>query len=206
MPTAAPLANMTRRTCRSVAPIAPIMPRARIRRWAITVNPATESSPTNVSPIVASSRTARACCRRCCAALVPVAMMPWTVPAPVGGWKDVTALPPASKSSDMLDGVAISPGATRPNASCRSLGFSTMPTTRSGRPFTDQAEPIFRPNVVATVAVTAASCGPDRVAARDQAQHGLAERAVRVLGAQVDRGDRPRHRHALMRDRFDGAE
>ena len=64
-PTAAPLASMTRRTCRSVAPMAPIMPSARSRRCAITVNPATESSPMKISPIVASSRTARAWLRCC---------------------------------------------------------------------------------------------------------------------------------------------
>ena len=48
--------------------------------------------------------------------------------------------------------------------------------------------------------------GTDRVAAGDQAQHRLAEDAVRVLGAQIDRSDRSRHRHALVGDRFGGAE
>ncbi len=66
----------------------------------------------------------------------------------------------ALKSSDTLDGALIAPGATSPNASCRFLGFSTMPTTRSRCPFADQVEPIFRLNVVATVRVTAAWSEP----------------------------------------------
>ena len=49
-PTAAPLASMTSRTWRSVAPSEPSMPRARRRRWAITVNPATAIRPTKSSP------------------------------------------------------------------------------------------------------------------------------------------------------------
>ncbi len=43
--------------CRWLAPIAPSMPSARSRRWAITVNPATASRPTNTSPIVARMST-----------------------------------------------------------------------------------------------------------------------------------------------------
>ena len=84
--------------------------------------------------------------------------MPTSVPA--GGWKVVTLVPPALKSRLTLDGVPIVPGATSPNASGRSLGFSTIPTTCSVRPFTDQDEPIFRLNVVAAVAVTAAWAVP----------------------------------------------
>jgi len=49
-PTTAPLAVMTSRTLRSVAPSALIMPSARIRRCASTVNPAAESRPMKTSP------------------------------------------------------------------------------------------------------------------------------------------------------------
>lgn len=56
-PMTRPLASRTSRMCRWLAPIAPSMPSARSRRWAITVNPATASRPTNTSPIVASTST-----------------------------------------------------------------------------------------------------------------------------------------------------
>jgi hypothetical protein len=56
-PTAAPLASMTRRKCRSVAPSEPSTPSTRSRRWAITVNPATPISPTNSSPRLPSAST-----------------------------------------------------------------------------------------------------------------------------------------------------
>ena len=53
----APLATMTSRTLRSVAPSAASMPSARSRRWAITVNPATDTRPMNTSPSTATTRT-----------------------------------------------------------------------------------------------------------------------------------------------------
>ena len=101
-PAAAPLASITRRTWRSVAPIAAIMPSARWRRRAITVKPAAASSPMKASPIVASSSTASAWLRCCCAALAPLDMTPWT--SPPGGRKPLAADPPASVSSVSPDG------------------------------------------------------------------------------------------------------
>ena len=115
----------------------------------------------NVSPMVASTRTASAWLRRCFAESAPeLDMTPWTVPDPAGGWKDITCAPPASRSSVTLEGEVICPGATNPNASSRSLGFSTMPTTRSVRPLAFHVDPTFRSNIVATSAVTAASPSP----------------------------------------------
>ena len=56
-PTAAPLASITSRMWRSVAPMEPSMPRARWRRPAITVKPATAINPTKSSPRVLRTST-----------------------------------------------------------------------------------------------------------------------------------------------------
>ena len=56
-PMSAPLATMTSRTLRSVAPSAASMPSARSRRWAITVNPATATRPMKTSPSTAITST-----------------------------------------------------------------------------------------------------------------------------------------------------
>ena len=48
---------MTRRTLRSVAPIALSMPRARSLRWAITEKPATDTRPMKTRPSTATTRT-----------------------------------------------------------------------------------------------------------------------------------------------------
>ena len=51
------MAVITSRTLRSVAPSAASMPSARSRRWAITVKPATDTSPMNTSPRTATAST-----------------------------------------------------------------------------------------------------------------------------------------------------
>ncbi len=81
IPTAAPSASITRRTCLSVAPREASRPRARIRRWAMTVNPATAMSPTKSRPSVPSARTS--------ASTAAVLGWPrdWTcMPVPLGSW------------------------------------------------------------------------------------------------------------------------
>ena len=51
---------MTRRRLRSVAPIAPSMPRARSRRWAITEKLATDTRPMNARPSTSTTRMSTA--------------------------------------------------------------------------------------------------------------------------------------------------
>jgi hypothetical protein len=76
-------------------------------------------------------------------------------PPPLGGRNCVAADAPASVSRVRREGELIWPGPTSAKASCRSFGFSTMPTTRKGRPFTDQLSPILRLSIDATVELTA---------------------------------------------------
>jgi len=49
--------SSTRRTLDSAAPIAPSTPIARVRRWPMTVNPATAMRPMNSIPKVAAIST-----------------------------------------------------------------------------------------------------------------------------------------------------
>ena len=54
-PTAAPLATMTSRTWRSVAPVAASSPICRCRRWAMTTNPAAATRATSSRTTVATT-------------------------------------------------------------------------------------------------------------------------------------------------------
>lgn len=122
-PMTAPLATITERMSPSVAPRDAIIPNERMRRWAITAKPATDTRPTKTSPMVTSSR---------------VTVEPESRPAG-GGRKftmefdgksnDVSADGLPSKRTVVLVARAIWPGATRANSSVRLSGSSTIPTT-----------------------------------------------------------------------------
>ncbi len=106
-----------------------------------------------VSPMVASSSTASAWSRRCCAAVGPLDIV--ATKDPPTARKLCAAESAASVSRVRLDRDLSCPGATSAKASCRFFGFSTMPTTRSARPFTGQLSPILRLSMDATPEVTA---------------------------------------------------
>ncbi len=144
VPSTVPFATSTSRMCRWPAPIALSMPSDRIRRWAITVNPATASSPTNSSPIVPSSSTVTL------PESAPSALRASTV-APSGS--DCRPAP-ARASTVTVSALPRCPGATSANRSRRVSGFSTSPTTV--RPFHPLPSARRNPAVTAT---SPAPCG-----------------------------------------------
>jgi hypothetical protein len=152
-PTTSPLASSTSRMCRWLAPMAPSMPSARSRRWAMTWNPATDSRPTKTSPIVASTST------RVVAGSVS-SLRRW-VDTPSGrGLAMYCACGTRSRASTRLTAAPSCPGATRANGSLRLSGFSTTPTTVHGRPAACQGPPTCRPASCRTRSVTAISPEP----------------------------------------------
>ncbi len=123
-PTTAPLASITKRTCRSVAPIDSSMPRARSRRWAITVKPEMASKPMNSMPtVLIASMIAAACAVLTSPPLCTLNPDPSTV------WNDFSCASVASANTDTRAAGVACPGGTRTNSSDRLSGFSTMPTT-----------------------------------------------------------------------------
>jgi hypothetical protein len=151
-PMTRPLASRASRMCRWLAPIAPSMPSARSRRWAITVKPATASRPTNTSPIVASTSTTT----------VDVSASSeriWIDMSSGHGFVVKSALD-APMSTSTWSSAVTWPGATRTNASCRFSGFSTRPTTARRLPPWSQVPPTCSRKIFATRSVTAISSGP----------------------------------------------
>jgi hypothetical protein len=121
-PTAAPFATMTSWTLRIVAPRELSMPRARSRRCAMTVNPATATRPMNTRPSTDA------------ASAITAGLMP---EPPVAGYDTTAAddrprIPPRGASSriDTCVGSGTCPGSTSANSSSRLLGFCTIPVTR----------------------------------------------------------------------------
>ncbi len=153
-PTTAPLATSTSRTWRSAAPTAPSMPRARWRRWAMTVKPATATRPTNSRLIVARASTAAAAAFR--AASWPSMLKD----RPLGRWSDWRSWGWAASRTVTMAGGSACPGATSPNSSDSRRGFSTSPTTRRARPPSFQVSPRRRSYEAATPWVTATSPAP----------------------------------------------
>ena len=152
-PTTAPLASRTSRMCRSPAPIAPSIPRARRRRWAITVKPATANRPTNSSPMVASTSTL-------IVALAASAGGRISTCEPCGRVAAANCCAVAWIRMVTWSGGLACPGATRANLSSRFNGFSTRPTTCQSWPLSCQVPPMCRLKMFATAAVTAISFAP----------------------------------------------
>ena len=126
----APLATITRRRCRSVAPMAASSPSWRWRRWATTTNPAAATRPTSAMARVTTTSTTAA------TAGVVVAERPSTPERrPSPGRPAAAPARPPSRSTDVdqqgeRDVGAVGVGARRrANSSSRSPGFSTRPTT-----------------------------------------------------------------------------
>jgi hypothetical protein len=144
------------------------MPRARSRRCAITVNPATDTSPMNTSPSTATTSTI-------VAGLMP-ALPDWLASetsasagrfAKMGGGGPCVIWSwswpgPGGALSRMVTwvGAVTCPGATSANSSLRSAGFSTMPVTSKARPSACQVPPVFRLYSDATWLVSATWPGP----------------------------------------------
>ncbi len=106
---------------RWLAPIAPSMPSARSRRWAITVNPATASRPTNTSPIVASTSTTML-------AVSASSARSWT-DMPSGRGFAVNCAAVARISTSTWSGWVDLAGRDEGERVVRFSGFSTRPTT-----------------------------------------------------------------------------
>ena len=120
-----------------MAPSEASMPSARSRRWAMTVKPATASSPTNNNPTVPSTSTMTS---------APVRLAPPREldadPAPLCRLKDCRdALAGVHEDRDVGRPALAWPGATSANSSSRFTGFSTIPTTCRDRPSTCQTPP-----------------------------------------------------------------
>ena len=149
---------MTRRRLRSVAPIAPSMPRARSRRWAITEKLATDTRPMNARPSTSTTRMNTACETplTCCVGSDTVAAgTPGTVMSP-----PISCAAAGPSSMIAWLGCRIWPGATSANWSARLLGSCTMPVTRQVVPATCQVPPTCAPYRVATWLVSATWPGP----------------------------------------------
>ncbi len=126
-PVMAPVASMTSRTWRCVAPIATSMPSWRWRRWATTTKAAAASSPTSASASVVTARTT-------------AAIAAWSTSLPMTSILNPMSSPVGPRSLEVsastvnASGAARVPGATSAKSSLRFAGFSTRPTTVARSP------------------------------------------------------------------------
>ncbi len=146
-----PFALITRRTCRSVAPIACNIPIERIRRCARTVKPPIDTNAINSMPRTNAAREI----------VSGFSGLDWATEAGELIWtplaRECSDEPGASNSTVTFVGLVTCPGMTRANSSSRLCGFTTMPTTRRLTPPRREVPPTARWNSVATVLVTAIS-------------------------------------------------
>ena len=146
------------------------MPRARSRRCAMTVNPATETRPMKTRPSTAMASTIVAGPTTplllACEARETVASPGRPVKAGGGAWpgpyRCCSRLAAAGSFSRIVTwvGAVTWPGTTRANSSLRSVGFSTMPVTCQARPSAGQVPPAFTLYSEATWLVRATWPGP----------------------------------------------
>ena len=194
-PTTAPLASMAIRMWRLVAPIEPSMPRARRRRPAITVNPATASRPTKSSPSVLRTSTNASTWTLGLAPRLPIVR-----PVPLGTLNESRLSWLALRRIETLPGWLLCPGGTRANWVLDHADHPQRPAVLLPQASDVQAE------VRGHLAGHRDLGGTGGVAAGVEAHRHMTEGSVRVLGPEVDRRHRAGNRDGKVGDDLHGAE
>ncbi len=202
-----PLATITSRMWRWVAPRAASSPSWRWRRWATTTKPAAAMSATRaMARVTTISTKARTACFSLPMTSTRNADMSAAGSSAVARAAAAAVRPSEARSRVKRSAGAAGSGTTRAKSSARSPGFSTRPDDGQG-PAAQLDLPADAGGQQFGGAVGEGHLAARaRVAAVAQPQHRPAQPAFRILGPEVDGLGRPGHRHRRVADDLDVAE